>query len=569
MNFYNDNENLKFYLSHPVMDKIVKLRERDFVNIDDDVMAPSDVEDAIDNYDKVLEIVGDLAANVLEANAEDVDHEGPHVIDNAIVYAKGTQKNHEVLRDAGLYGMSLPRKYNGLNFPYVPYVMAAEIVSRADAGFSNIWGLQDCAETIYEFASEEIKDKYLPLINKGFTCSMALTEPDAGSDLQSVRLKASYDEENKCWRLNGVKRFITNGDADIQLVLARSEEGTTDGRGLSYFLYDRRDNAVTVRRIENKLGIKGSPTAELVFNNAPAQIIGERRMGLIKYVMSLMNGARLGVGAQSVGLAEAAYREAVEYARQREQFGKSIINFPQVYEMIGVMKAKIDATRSLLYETTRFVDLYKAYDSVSKERSLTAEERQDMKYSQRHADMMTPMLKLFASEYANQIAYDCIQVHGGSGFMKEYKCERLYRDARILSIYEGTSQLQVVAAIRFIGNGAYLKRIEEYEAMPIAEELMPLRQRIDKIKETYIEIVSTADKFGTSSEAYDFLARKMVEAMGLLIMCHLLLQDANRASKDMGFERSCKLMIAQAEAETTKILTFVQNFKEEDLSLYK
>ena len=361
MNFYNDNENLKFYLSHPVMDKIVKLRERDFVNIDDDVMAPSDVEDAIDNYDKVLEIVGDLAANVLEANAEDVDHEGPHVIDNAIVYAKGTQKNHEVLRDAGLYGMSLPRKYNGLNFPYVPYVMAAEIVSRADAGFSNIWGLQDCAETIYEFASEEIKDKYLPLINKGFTCSMALTEPDAGSDLQSVRLKASYDEENKCWRLNGVKRFITNGDADIQLVLARSEEGTTDGRGLSYFLYDRRDNAVTVRRIENKLGIKGSPTAELVFNNAPAQIIGERRMGLIKYVMSLMNGARLGVGAQSVGLAEAAYREAVEYARQREQFGKSIINFPQVYEMIGVMKAKIDATRSLLYETTRFVDLYKAY----------------------------------------------------------------------------------------------------------------------------------------------------------------------------------------------------------------
>lgn len=530
MNYYNDNESLKFYLSHPVMDKIIKLKERNFVDSDNDNLAPADVEDAIDNYDKVLEIVGDLAANVLEANAEDVDHEGPHVINNEIVYARGTQKNHEAMRDAGLYGMSLPRKYKGLNFPYVPYVMAAEIVSRADAGFSNIWGLQDCAETIYEFASEEIKEKYLPLINEGFTCSMALTEPDAGSDLQSVRLKATYDDEHNCWRLNGVKRFITNGDADIQLVLARSEAGTTDGRGLSYFLYDRRDNAVTVRRIENKLGIKGSPTAELVFNNAPALLIGDRRMGLIKYVMSLMNGARLGVGAQSVGLAEAAYREALEYAKQREQFGKPIMRFPQVYEMLGTMKAKIDATRSLLYETTRFVDLYKTYDSISKERQLTAEERQDMKYSQRCADMMTPMLKLFSSEYANQIAYDCIQVHGGSGFMKEYKCERLYRDARILSIYEGTSQLQVVAAIRFVGNGAYLKRIEEYEAMPVGEELMPLRQRIDKMKELYLKIVEAADKFGTSSEAYDFLSRRMVEAMGYLIMNHLLLQDANRLS---------------------------------------
>ena len=575
MNFYNDNEILKFYLSHPVMDKIIKLKERDFVDSANDMLAPESVEDAIDNYDKVLEIVGDLAANVLEANAESVDHEGPQVIDNKIVYAKGTQNNHEVLRDAGLYGMSLPRKYNGLNFPYVPYVMAAEIVSRADAGFANIWGLQDCAETIYEFASEEIKDKYLPLINEGFTCSMALTEPDAGSDLQSVRLKATFDDEHNCWRLNGVKRFITNGDADIQLVLARSEEGTTDGRGLSYFLYDRRDNAVSVRRIENKLGIKGSPTAELVFNNAPARLIGERRMGLIKYVMSLMNGARLGVGAQSVGLAEAAYQEALQYAQQREQFGKAIIRFPQVYEMLGLMRAKIDATRTLLYETSRFVDLYKAYDSISKERTLTAEERQDMKYSQRCADMMTPMLKLFASEYANQAAYDCIQIHGGSGFMKEYKCERLYRDARILNIYEGTSQLQVVAAIRFIGNGAYLKRVEEYEAMPLNETLLPLRQRIDKMKESYLKIVETADKFGTSSETYDFLARRMVEAMGHLIMSHLLLQDVNRILESQNLRNletqlmnSCKIMIALGEAEIAKILTFVENFKEEDLRMY-
>lgn len=566
MNFYRDNKSLRFYLSHPMMDKIVRLKERDFVDSKNDIMAPADTEDAIDNYDKILEIVGDLAANVLDINAEDVDYEGPHIVDNKIVYAEGTRKNHEIMRDAGLYGMSLPRKYKGLNFPYVPYVMAAEIVSRADAGFANIWGLQDCAETIYEFASDEIKDKYLPLIHEGKTCSMALTEPDAGSDLQSVRLKATFDEVNNCWRLNGVKRFITNGDADIQLVLARSEEGTTDGRGLSYFLYDRKDNAVTIRRIENKLGIKGSPTAELVFNNAPAQLIGERRMGLIKYVMSLMNGARLGVGAQSVGLAEAAYYEALDYARHREQFGKSIINFPQVYEILSMMRAKIDATRSLLYETARFVDLYKIYNAISKERPLKPEERQEMKTAQRNADMMTPMLKLFASEYANRIAYDCIQIHGGSGFMKEYKCERLYRDARILSIYEGTSQLQVVAAIRFIGNGGYLKRIEEYETMPISDDLLPLREKIYKMKADYQRLVDIANNFGTTGEVYDLFARKMVESMGFLIMCHLLLQDANRCPD---FKSSCEIMISLGQAEIAKRLTFVENFKIEDLENYK
>ena len=565
-NFYTDNESLKFYLNHPLMEKIVALKERNYAEKDQYPDAPQDYEDALDNYDKVMEIVGEISGEVLAANAESVDHEGPKVVNNEVVYARGTQQNHEALRDAGLYGMSLPRKYNGLNFPYIPYVMAAEVVSRADAGFANIWGLQDCAETIYEFASDEIKDEFLPRINAGATCSMDLTEPDAGSDLQSVRLKATYDDEAKCWRLNGVKRFITNGDADIKLVLARSEEGTTDGRGLSYFVYDRKDNAVTVRRIENKLGIKGSPTAELVFNNAPAKLVGDRKLGLIKYVMSLMNGARLGVGAQSVGLAEAAYREAYQYAQEREQFGKAIINFPQVYEMLANMRAKTDAIRTLLYETARFVDIYKSYEAIGRERSLTAEERADLKYNQRNADIFTPMLKLFSSEYANQIAYDCIQVHGGSGFMKEYTCERLYRDARILTIYEGTSQLQVVAAIRGIGNGSYLKRIEELDAMEIKPELEGLRNQLRNMTEEYKKIFEIVSAFGSTSEIYDFHSRRMVESVGYIVMGYLLLLDASRCER---YQRSCEIMIGLGQGEIAKNLAYVKNFTPEMLSEYK
>lgn len=565
MNFYLDNKNLKFYLSHPLMDKIVKLKERDFKSAGSDDLAPVDVADAIDNYDKILEIVGDLAANVIDANAESVDHEGPQVVDNEVVYAKGTKANHEAMRDAGLYGMSLPREYKGLNFPYVPYVMAAEIVSRADAGFANIWGLQDCAETIYEFASDDIKSEFLPRINKGDTCSMDLTEPDAGSDLQSVQLKATFDEKSNCWRLNGVKRFITNGDADIKLVLARSEEGTTDGRGLSYFVYDRCNKAVTVRRIENKMGIKGSPTAELVFNNAPAKLVGDRKMGLIKYVMSLMNGARLGVGAQSVGLAEAAYREAMIYAQQREQFGKAIANFPAVYEMLANMKTKIDASRSLLYETSRYVDLYKIYEDIAKERQLSPEERTEMKLAQRNADMLTPMVKLFASEFANQVAYDSIQVHGGSGFMKEYKCERLYRDARILTIYEGTSQLQVVAAIRFVGKGTYINLINHYDGLELNDNLLPLRDKLRSMVSDFTKMCDIVGQYGTTSEIYNFHSRRLVEAVGYIIMGYLLLQDSNRSDE---FLNSCKRIISMGQAEIAKSMIYVDNFSEEDLSSY-
>ncbi len=565
-NFFTDNERLKFHLHHDLMQEIIRLKERDYADKDKYDFAPENFEDALDSYEKVLEIIGEITADVLAENAKDVDTEGPKIEDNAIVYAKGTQKNHEALKNAGLYGMSLPRQYGGLNFSYVPYVMAAEIVSRGDCGFANIWGLQDCAETIYEFASEEIKNKYLPRINKGATCSMDLTEPDAGSDLQAVRLKATYDEEAGVWHLNGVKRFITNGDADIKLVLARSEEGTTDGRGLSYFVYDRANKAVTVRRIENKLGIKGSPTAELVFNNAPAQIVGDRKLGLIKYVMSLMNGARLGVGAQSVGLAEAAYREAVKYAQEREQFGKPIANFAQVYEMLGNMRAKTDAIRTLLYETARQVDMYKSLDAISRERKITPEEKQLLKAHSRLADALTPMLKLFSSEYANQIAYDCIQVHGGSGFMKDYACERLYRDARILTIYEGTSQLQVVAAIKGVTSGVYANRIKEYETVEVSGELAEMRKTLVALRERYEATVEKAKELGTASEAFDFLSRRLVEMAGYLIMSNLLVNDSQ---KEAGFIQSARIMTQMAQSEIEKAACYIDNFNPDILQDYK
>lgn len=565
-NFFTDNERLKFHLHHDLMQEIIRLKERDYADKDKYDFAPENFEDALDSYEKVLEIIGEITADVLAENAKDVDAEGPKIEDNAIIYAKGTQKNHEALKNAGLYGMSLPRQYGGLNFSYVPYVMAAEIVSRGDCGFANIWGLQDCAETIYEFGSEEIKNEYLPRINKGATCSMDLTEPDAGSDLQAVRLKATYDEEAGVWRLNGVKRFITNGDADIKLVLARSEEGTTDGRGLSYFVYDRANKAVTVRRIENKLGIKGSPTAELVFNNAPAQIVGDRKLGLIKYVMSLMNGARLGVGAQSVGLAEAAYREAVKYAQEREQFGKPIANFAQVYEMLGNMRAKTDAIRTLLYETARQVDMYKSLDAISRERKITPEEKQLLKAHSRLADALTPMLKLFSSEYANQIAYDCIQVHGGSGFMKDYACERLYRDARILTIYEGTSQLQVVAAIKGVTSGVYANRIKEYETVEVSGELAEMRKTLVALRERYEATVEKAKELGTASEAFDFLSRRLVEMAGYLIMSNLLVNDSQ---KEAGFIQSARIMTQMAQSEIEKAACYIDNFNPDILQDYK
>ncbi len=562
-NFYTDNSELKHYLTHPMMEKIVSLKERDFRDKENYDYAPQNYDDAIDSYDKVLEVVGEICGDIVAENAEDVDHQGPRVENGRVIYADGTKRNLDACRKAGLMGMAMPRRFGGLNFPITPYIMAADIVSRADAGFENLWGLQDCAETLYEFGDEDQRSRYLPRVCNGETMSMDLTEPDAGSDLQSVMLKASQKEDGS-WVLNGVKRFITNGDSDIHLVLARSEEGSRDGRGLSMFVYDKRNGGVTVRRIENKMGIKGSPTCELVYKDAPCELVGSRRLGLIKYVMALMNGARLGIAAQSVGLSEAAYREALSYAKDRRQFGKAIIDFPAVGEILAVMKAKLDASRALLYACARYVDLYKAFEDIERERKLTPDEKKECKMFSRLADAFTPLAKGMTSEFANQNTYDAIQIHGGSGFMKDYRCERLYRDARITSIYEGTTQLQVVAAIRHVTTGTYLSRIKEFEAQEVCAEDQDIKSTLVFMTQQYANAVEAVT--GTKNKEFeDFMARRLVEMAGHIIMGYLLLEDTQR---NAAFRRSCHVYVKYGQAEVAKHADFIANFRPEQLADY-
>ena len=564
-NYYTDHPEIEFHLNHPLMKRVVDLKERNYAEKDQFEDAPVNYEDAIENYKRLLDITGDVAANIIEPNSEDVDLEGPHLENGRMIYASKTFENLDATRKAGLWGLSMPRRYGGLNLPNAIFSMASEVIAAADAGFQNIWSLQSCIDTLYEFGSEEQRQKYIPRICAGETMSMDLTEPDAGSDLQRVMLKATQDEDGT-WRLNGVKRFITNGDSDIHLVLARSEEGTKDGRGLSMFIYDKRDGGVTVRHIEHKLGIHGSPTCELVYKNAKAELCGNTRLGLIKYVMALMNGARLGIAAQSVGVEQEAYNEGLAYAKERAQFGEKIINFPAVYDMLSRMKAKLDAGRSLLYCCARYVDIYKALEDIARDTKLTPEERQEMKKYTRLADAFTPLAKGMNSEYANQNAYDAISIHGGSGFIMEYKCQRLFRDARIFSIYEGTTQLQVVAAIRYITNGTYLSIIKEMLESEVSDDLKALKERVAKLVDLYEAAINKV-KEANDQAVHDFLARRLYNMTGDIVMSLLILDDATKAPEM--FAKSANVYVRMAEEEVLGHSAYIQNFKAEDLESFK
>ena len=564
-NYYSDHPEIEFHLNHPLMKRVVDLKERNYVEKDQFEDAPVNYEDAIENYKRLLDITGDVAANIIEPNSEDVDLEGPHLENGRMIYASKTFENLDATRKAGLWGLSMPRRYGGLNLPNAIFSMASEIIAAADAGFQNIWSLQSCIDTLYEFGSEEQRQKYIPRICAGETMSMDLTEPDAGSDLQRVMLKATQDEDGT-WRLNGVKRFITNGDSDIHLVLARSEEGTKDGRGLSMFIYDKRDGGVTVRHIEHKLGIHGSPTCELVYKNAKAELCGNTRLGLIKYVMALMNGARLGIAAQSVGVEQEAYNEGLAYAKERAQFGEKIINFPAVYDMLSRMKAKLDAGRSLLYCCARYVDIYKALEDIARDSKLTPEERQEMKKYTRLADAFTPLAKGMNSEYANQNAYDAISIHGGSGFIMEYKCQRLFRDARIFSIYEGTTQLQVVAAIRYITNGTYLSIIKEMLESEVSDDLKALKERVAKLVDLYEAAINKV-KEANDQAVHDFLARRLYNMTGDIVMSLLILDDATKSPEL--FAKSANVYVRMAEEEVLGHSAYIQNFQAEDLESFK
>lgn len=561
-NYYTDHPELEFHLHHPLMERIVELKERNYEDKDKFDDAPVDYNDAIDNYKRILDITGDVAANIIAPNSESVDIEGPHLENGRMIYASKTVENIEATRKAGLWGISMPRCYGGLNLPNTTFSMLSEVISAADAGFQNIWSLQSCIDTLYEFGSDEQRQKYIPRICAGETMSMDLTEPDAGSDLQRVMLKATYSEKDNCWLLNGVKRFITNGDSDLHLVLARSEEGTHDGRGLSMFIYDKKQGGVDVRHIEHKLGIHGSPTCELTYKNAKAELCGNTRLGLIKYVMALMNGARLGIAAQSVGVEQEAYNEALAYAKERGQFGEKIINFPAVYDILSRMKAKLDAGRSLLYQTSRYVDIYKALEDIQRDRKLTPEERQELKKYTRLADAFTPLAKGMNSEYANQNAYDAISIHGGSGFIMEYKSQRLYRDARIFSIYEGTTQLQVVAAIRYITNGTCLSIIKEMLEHEVSEDLKSMKIRVSKLVELYEESLTYVKGLDNQC-AHDFLARRLYDMTADIIMSLLIIDDATRAPEL--FLKSANVYVRHAEEEVIGHTAYIKNFIAEDL----
>ena len=560
-----DVNKIQYYLNSPLMKRIVELKERDYTEKDQFDDAPVNYEDAIENYKRILEITDEVSRNIIEPNSESVDQEGPHLVDGRMVYASKTFENLDATRKAGLWGISMPRRFGGLNLPITVFSMLSEIVSAADSGFQNIWSLQSCIDTLYEFGSPEQQAKYIPRICAGETMSMDLTEPDAGSDLQRVMLKATQDADGT-WRLNGVKRFITNGDSDIHLVLARSEAGTRDGRGLSMFIYDKRDGGVDVRHIEHKLGIHGSPTCELTYKNAKTELCGSQRLGLIKYVMSLMNGARLGIAAQSVGLEQEAYDQAVAYARDRAQFGKKIIEFPAVYDMLSRMKAKIDGSRSVLYQTSRYVDIYKTLEDISRERKLTPEERQELKKYSRLADAFTPLSKGMSSEFANQNAYDCVSVHGGSGFIMEYKAQRLLRDARIFSIYEGTTQLQVVAAVRYITNGTYLSIMQEMLETEVAPELKSLKKRIARCVELYAEAIEKL-KADDDQNVHDFLARRLYDMTGYIVMALMLLDDATNCPEE--FTKSANVFVRMAEEVCVGAHAYIMNFTADDLENFR
>ena len=521
-NFFTDNPDLMFTLKNLDMEEIVALRENDYKQVEQFDYAPENYEDAMDNYKRVMTEIGEITGERIAPRSRQVDEEGPTFKDGVVKYHPLTDRNLQDLKDAGVMGVMLPRQYGGLNFPTTIYTMMTEMVARADASLQNLIGLQDIAETICEFGSEEQRQKYLPRFASGEADgSMDLTEPDSGSDLQSVRLKATKGEDGK-WYLNGMKRFITNGCSKIHLVLARSKEGTVDGRGLSMFICEACPE-LKVRRIEHKLGIHGVPTAELQYNNVPAELCGQERRGLTKYVMSLMNGARVAISGQALGIAEAAYREAKKYASERVQFRQSIDQFPAIYDMLAKMKIKVTAARALLYETTRMVDLRYAYVAQD-------ERGEKAKFYSKVAAVLTPMCKALATEIANQVAYDSIQIHGGTGYMHDFDVERYYRDARITNIYEGTTQLQVVAAIGGIMQRVLDSIISEMLEMSCEGFDPALLKKVGVMFAKQKEAVQfVADK--KDSAYHDLRARNLVENETFVFVSLLMLRDAKKDAK--------------------------------------
>jgi len=521
-NFYLDNLDIQFRLDQLDLSEVLELKENNYSYAQEHPAAPRNYPDAKDNYRIMLEVLGDICANVVAPKAAQADEEGAQFRNGEVHYSAPTQEALKALNQAQLMGAMLPWEYGGMNMPETIYQLMIDIVSRAEAGLMTVFGLLEIALAINEYADEDIKARLLPKFARGeVTGAMVLTEPDAGSDLGIVQTKATYDEQAGHWRLNGVKRFITNGNADVQLVLARSEVGSTDARGLSLFVLER-DESMRIRRIENKMGIHASPTCEIQYNNTPAWLVGRQRFGLIRYAMALMNGARLAVSSQAIGIAEAAYREAYKYANERVQFGQPIRELAPVTRMLLSMRGEIEATRALICTTGMWVDRLKVYQRCLEEGDKSFRQRQ--KEASNLADVLTPLTKFYATEMANRVCYQAMQIHGGVGYMREFNVERHYRDVRVTNIYEGTSQLQVVAAIGKLLGHALDDLLAEWEAQDYGQKLETLKKQLIQATELFQQ--ATNELKAKEQEVIDYYAVDLIEMAAYIVNSWLLLQDA-------------------------------------------
>ncbi len=550
-NFFTDNPDIAFRLAQLNIEEALKLKEKGYVDGGSVPGAPRNYADAKDNYRIVLEVMGEVCGERVAPRAAEADEEGAHFEDGVVTYSAPTLDAIEAFRQAGLFGAMLPREYGGLNLPESIYSMLVEIVSRAESGLMTVYGLQEIADMIEEYADEETKARVLPKFSRGeVSGAMVLTEADAGSDLGAVATRATLDEATGKWHLNGVKRFITNGLADVSVVLARSEEGSTDARGLSMFLVEK-DDTVKIRRIEHKMGIKSSPTCEIQYNNTPAVLIGKRRFGLMRYAMNLMNGARLAVAAQALGIAEAAYREADQYSRERIQFGKPIRVLPAVGRLLLSMRVDVEATRALLAETSTWVDLWKAYEREVSADEVSPETRARHKHCVALAETLTPMVKYCSTEMGNRVCYQSMQVHGGVGYMREFNIERLFRDVRITNIYEGTSQLQVVAAIGKLLNRSLDPLLAEWSAASYPEDMAPEKAMLIELTDVYGRSVD-ALKAQSDRAKVDYYACDLVDQAVWLVCGWLLLRDTNVSESKKSVARAYVASIAprlRAQAE--------------------
>jgi alkylation response protein AidB-like acyl-CoA dehydrogenase len=525
-NFFLDNPDLQFRLKQLDLREVVDLKEKGYADAALYPAAPRNYADAVDNYRIFLEVLGEICATRVAPRAAEADEEGVHLADGEVEYTAPTRDAILALRQAGLFGCMLSRKYGGLNLPESIYQMMVEIVSRAESGLMTIFGLQEIGSSIEEFGSEEAKQRVLPKFARGEVGgAMILTEADAGSDLGAVQTRAVYDEAAKIWRLTGVKRFITNGNAEVSLVLARSEEGSTDGRGLSLFLVER-DDTVKIRRLENKMGLHASPTCELQYNGTPAELIGKRRFGLLRYAMALMNGARLAVAAQALGIAEAAYREAYRYSGERIQFGKPIRQLVPVARMLISMRCELEAARALLAETGTWVDRLKAYEHTAAEGTAPDADagRARLKEASTLAETLTPIAKYYTTEMGNRVCYLAMQVHGGVGYMREFQIERLVRDVRVTNIYEGTSQLQVVAAISKLLGRSLDPLLAQWQAMPVGADLDREKEQLAEATALYQKAIDHLKSQDRS--VIDYYASDLVDMAAWIICSWLILRDA-------------------------------------------